>query len=94
MERRSPLRIAVEGLTEGRMAAARGALEEALDALGRGLAALGPIRRQGVLDPLGLRLALAVRAQAEGRLAAAVAEMEEILEEGIAEYEGRDGVRS
>ncbi|MCA9634635.1 MAG: hypothetical protein KC420_01190 [Myxococcales bacterium] len=32
MERRSPLRIAVEGLTEGRMAAARGALEEALDA--------------------------------------------------------------
>ncbi|MEZ4380943.1 MAG: hypothetical protein R3A79_06320 [Nannocystaceae bacterium] len=95
MEGRSPLKIALDALTLGREAAARGEHGGALDAFETGLAALGPrSRRRGRFDATGLRLAAGARARAEGRLDAAVAIVEAALEERIAEYEGRDGLSS
>lgn len=95
MDASSPLKIALDALTRGRAAAARGELDGAFDALETGVAALGPhYRRRGRLDETGLRLAVAARARAEGRIAAAVEIVEAALEERIAEYEGRDGLSS
>lgn len=89
---RSPLRIAVEGLAEARQRAGAGELEAALASLDLGLAALGGhYRRSGLVDASGLRLAVASRQRAEGALGAAFVAMEGVLEDRIAEYEGRRG---
>ena len=92
---RSPLRIAVESLAEARAAAAAGSLPAALDLLDVGVAALGAhYRRSGVLDGTAMRLWSAGRLRAAGALAEAAAIMEGVLEDRIAEYEGRGAAAS
>ena len=94
-ERRSPLRIAVDSLGEARRAAARGAFAEAIDAIDLGLTALGPHYRRGPLfDETGIRLGVATRQRIRGWLQDAYASLETVLEDRIAEYEGRRGEQS
>ncbi|MEZ4451552.1 MAG: hypothetical protein R3B09_18925 [Nannocystaceae bacterium] len=95
MERRTPLRIAVDSLSDARRAASRGAWAEAIDAIDLGITALGPHYRRGRLfDETGIRLCVAMRQRVRGWLRDAYAGLETVLEDRIAEYEGRDGERT
>lgn len=92
METRSPLRLAVESLAEARQAAGAGDLARALDLLDLGLTALGPhYQRSGLIDDSGLKLTLAAARRRQGDAAGAFAEIERVLEDRIAAYEGRSG---
>lgn len=92
MDSRSPLRIAIESLAEARQAMVDDDLPRALDLLDAGLAALGThYQRHPLLDPSGLGLALAAEHRRKGDLDSAVTATEQVLEDRIAQYQGRSG---
>jgi hypothetical protein len=87
--------MAVESLAEARAAAGAEDLVRALDLLDVGLAALGPhYQRSGLIDDSGLKLTLASARRRQGDTAGAFAEMDRVLEDRIASYEGRSGESS